>query len=1097
LISDELRRIGYLCEDEAPRRRERMRVRATAGICLAATMVAASGAQPARASPPPLSGSRSITLITGDRLLVSPDGTAASRLPAPGRDQIPLLSQFVGGHLEVVPADAVPLLNGDRLDRRLFDIAELLADGYDDARGSLPLIITYAGANPASALRAVAGGAPVRDLDTINGAAVRVDTARTAAVWQSLTGGQLRPAYRKVWLDGVARPSIDVSVPLVGAPAAWAAGYTGGAVPVGVLDTGVDATHPDLAQSVAASADFTDGGDGIDRVGHGTHVASIIAGSGAASAGRYRGMAPDVRLYAAKVCRADGCPESSILAGMQWAARDEGLKVVNLSLGRPDEPGTDLLEQAVDMLSARYGTLFVVAAGNDHGRVSSPGSADAALTVGASTMEDTVAAFSGRGPRPGDGGVKPDLVAPGVGIVAARSRASSLPPLDPDGLYTRLSGTSMAAAHVTGAAALLAQEHPDWTPALLKAGLMNAATPISGGSADQAGADQAGADQAGADQAGADQAGADRAGAGRLDVAKAVASPVLAQPASLSFGRTDAPSTQTVTYRNSGPAPVTLDLSLASNGPAGAFALDADRLTVPAGGDASVVVGADLQVPGAAVRVTGTLTASGGDVSIRTPIATERAPEMYRLTVRYRDRAGAPAPLTYGGAYALDGTSWTRLPNAGGAGTVSLPKGTYMLDAKIFGDGDVSLLNQPALVLDKDTTVDMDARLGRPIQVPAPRAGAAQVYAHVGVTFGPARAGTRLECATFDGLYTAQIGGIGDVRGFRTDVAGSWAQMGSDGTARNSPYLYSLAWSVDNRYVTGFARTIRPRDLATVRAEYGADAPGATGTMSLPFAHAGDTSRGSGYTSTFDLPFARTEYHNAGDGLTWGARFGAASGPFTAYTPGRTFVQAWNRKVFGPAFPPPNPWANEVSRTGDALTVNPSWFSDSSGEHGGPSMDAAHHLTVVRDGAVISDTRSPSVAVTVQPAAGVFTVTDESTRAGTYSTTSRTAWTFRSGRVAKRTMLPLSAIRFTPGPGNVLSFAVQHQSGSAAGPTTAFRLQVSYDDGQTWRNVLCVRVGDRGVAILRPPAAEGFVSLKASAADAAGDRVEQRIVRAY
>jgi hypothetical protein len=757
---------------------------------------------------------------------------------------------------------------------------------------------------------------------------------------------------------------------------------------------------------------------------------------------------------------------------MQWAARDQGLKVVNLSLSRPDEPGTDLLEQAVDTLSARYGTLFVVAAGNDHGRVSSPASADAALAVGASTMEDTVAAFSGRGPRTGDGGLKPDLVAPGVGIVAARSRASTLPPLDPDGLYTRLSGTSMAAAHVAGAAAILAQEHPDWTPARLKAGLMNAATPLSA-------------------------AGADQAGAGRLDVAKAVASTLSVQPASLSFGRPDDASTQTVTYRNSGPTPVTLDLSLASNWPPGMLTLGADRVTVPAGGDESVVVRADPQEPGAAARITGALTASGGDVSIRTPVATERATQAYRLTIRYRDRAGAPAAGTYGGAYALDGSSWTRLPNAGGAGTVSLPRGTYMLDAKIFGDGDVSLLNQPALVLDKDTTVDMDARLGRPVQVAAPRAGAAQVYAHVGVTFGPARAGTRLEGATFDDLYTAQIGGTGDVPGFRTDVAGSWAWAGPDGTARNSPYLYSLAWSIDNRYVTGFARTIRPPDLATVQAEYGADAPGATGTTSVPFAHAGDASRGSGYTSTFDLPFARTEYYNAGAGLMWGARFGTASGPFTAYAPGRTYAQTWNRRVFGPAFPPPNPWANEVSRTGDTLTVNPSWFSDSSGEHGGPSVDAVHHLTVARDGAVVSDTRSPLVAVTVPAAAGVFTITDESTRAGTYSTMSRTAWTFRSGRVTKRTVLPLSAIRFTPGPGNVLSFVVQHQSGSSAGPTTAFRLQVSYDDGQTWRNALWVRVDDRGVAILRPPAAGALVSLKASAADAAGNSVDQTIVRAY
>jgi subtilisin family serine protease len=610
-------------------------MRARAGICLAAILVAAIGAHPAQAAAPaPTTDGQTVTLITGDHLRVSPDGRAASRLPTPGRDTVPLLSEFVAGHLEVVPADAVALLGADRLDPRLFDVTELLADGYHDA---LPLIFTYQNGDPTSVVRTAAAGADVGDLDTINALSVRVSASTTAAMWQSLTTGALSTAVQKVWLDGLARPSIDVSVPLVGAPAAWAAGYTGEGVPVGVLDTGVDATHPDLAQAVAESADFTDGGDGVDRAGHGTHVASIIAGSGAASKGRYRGMAPDAPIYSAKVCGDAGCPESAILAGMQWAARDKDLKVVNLSLGEPDAPGTDLLEQAVDSLSARYGTLFVVAAGNG-GPVSSPASADAALAVGASTKDDRMAAFSGRTTD----GLKPDLVAPGVDIVAARSRASALAPTGPGGYYTRLSGTSLAAPHVAGAAALVAEQHPDWTPAQLKAALMNAATALP-------------------------HAGVDQDGAGRLDVARAVASPVLAEPASLSFD--SATPTQTVTYRNSGTTPITLTLAVAGS----AFSLDANQITVPARDDASVVV---QDRPGSR-RATGVLTATGGDVSIRTPIARAAAARTVRLTVRYTDRAGTPALRTFGGVYPADGASVTRLPNHGGSYWIGTPPSTW------------------------------------------------------------------------------------------------------------------------------------------------------------------------------------------------------------------------------------------------------------------------------------------------------------------------------------------------------------------------------------------------------------------------------------
>src|SRR5581483_4591653 len=115
-----------------------------------------------------------------------------------------------------------------------------------------------------------------------------------AAYWNSLTGAgtgsrALRAEVGRVWLDGMRKVADDVSTPQIGAPQAWAAGYTGAGVPVGVVDTGIDGTHPDLAGKVVAAKDFTTDGDLLDHVGHGTHVASIITGSGAASGGRYEG----------------------------------------------------------------------------------------------------------------------------------------------------------------------------------------------------------------------------------------------------------------------------------------------------------------------------------------------------------------------------------------------------------------------------------------------------------------------------------------------------------------------------------------------------------------------------------------------------------------------------------------------------------------------------------------------------------------------------------------------------------------------------------------------------------------------------------------
>jgi hypothetical protein len=248
----------------------------------------------------------------------------------------------------------------------------------------------------------------------------------------------------------------------------------------------------------------------------------------------------------------------------------------------------------------------------------------------------------------------------------------------------------------------------------------------------------------------------------------------------------------------------------------------------------------------------------------------------------------------------------------------------------------------------------------------------------------------------------------------------------------------------------------------------------------------------AGYATA--APAARTEYLTTAGDVRWSIRSGGASGPPTAYANGQRAEDPWDAPVAGPAFPPANGWGNTIRQDGDTITVHPSWFSDGSGAHGGADGTARHHLMVFRDGTPVADVTSPALTVRVPARAATITITDDSTRPAALSTRTHTSWTLGAARSVGP--LPVSAIRFTPGPGGVLAFAIQRQPGAAAGTTRTYGMQVSYDDGTTWRAPLFTRVGDAGVAVLRPPAG-AYVSLRASATDRSGNRVDQTVIRAY
>ncbi|MFH8606173.1 S8 family serine peptidase [Streptomyces sp. NPDC018029] len=650
-----------------------------------------------------------VTLITGDKVTVTrlPGGRQAVTVDRPAGAGGAVRSQLAGGHLTVVPDEARPYLHSGVLDERLFDVTELIGQGLASTTpgktgGGLPLIVTYD--KKARGARALPRGVEkVRSLESIEGVAVTAE--QPSELWRSLRekAAKASKASRidKVWLDGRVHADLAQSNAQIGTPKAWEAGLTGKGVKVAVLDTGFDAGHPDLEGRVAESRSFISGEEVADRNGHGTHVASTVGGSGAASdGGKEKGVAPGASLAVGKVLSDEGFgSESEIIAGMEWAARDVDATIVSMSLGSQEaSDGTDPMAAAVNSLSKETGALFIVAAGNTGApsSIGSPGAADAALTVGAVDSADEAAYFTSRGPRAGDHGLKPDLSAPGVDILAARSQLA-----EGDGFYTEMSGTSMATPHVAGVAALLAERHPDWTGARLKDALMSTSRQIDASAYDL--------------------------GAGRVSVPDALDAPVTAT-GSVDLGfygwpyEGNEPVGRTITYTNSTDTKVELSLDV-QGADDGVVTLADSALTVPAHGTASTTVTGD----GARAPVgntSGAVVASvGGKKVAHTAFGLVKEEERYTLTVHVKDRAGAAAPADLVVQRLAGGTE--PFPAAvGGSGTLKLrlQPGTYALSTFLDVRGSkgedslgLGFLADPEIRLDRDRTVTLDGRKLREI----------------------------------------------------------------------------------------------------------------------------------------------------------------------------------------------------------------------------------------------------------------------------------------------------------------------------------------------------------------------------------------------
>ncbi|TQJ23238.1 subtilisin family serine protease [Micromonospora sp. A202] len=1062
-----------------------------------------------------------VTLLTGDVVTVRSTGSGCPKATVRPADENAVIQQTCGpdGHLHVVPARVASQI-GPVLDPDLFDVTALIADGYDDENSTdLPVIV-----QPATASARVAALGDVLSLPSIGAVAGHVPKKNPATA--KLATDSLLAGAKKVWLDRKVRATaltgggqhadLDRNLGQIAAPDAWKAGWTGRGTTVAVLDTGADFTHPDLVGRVADRADFTaEGGDAVDHNGHGTHVASTIAGTGAAARGQRRGVAPDAKLVIGKVLDDHGSgADSGIIAGMEWAATRAD--VINMSLGGSDpDDGNDPLSLAVDGLSRSTGALFVIAAGNSGGAISSPGSAASALTVGAVDRNDKLADFSSRGPLVTSNVAKPELVAPGLDIIAARAAGTNLQ--DPiDRYYEAISGTSMASPHVAGAAALLAQRHPDWTGAQLKAALVGAADPLRG-------------------------VDAYAVGAGRLNAARALGGPTSDQPV-VNLGTFAYPQSGTseamLSWTGAATTVLDLDVSVVNHDgqsvPRGAASLSASRVTLKRGATA----GATVRINRAALAgrpgfylATVTARTAGHKLVSTTPVSFYVEQPSYDLTIRTK-----PLPGLKEGAESWINLLVTNLTNPvvhhSGAGgtpgdtfTLRVPAGRYAIlgsSVAYYVDSDVletTLAAEPDLDVRGARSVTLDPARARPVTATVD-----------GVPTTPTRTDlTNVQTAPNGLSWWHQVSGYGAQTTVRTTAlpkpgVGSrrtWAAVNLDspaGTAR--PYRYNLVHEYAGGVPADPAFRVSGAEQAKLaRIEerfHQMDSEG----MVTQLIRSGFTPDGVPVTQTHEgnLPPYRTDYLSPGylwadEGVYGG--LSAQEAP-RSYQPGSRQTKVWARQPLHSGwYDDPagaeSSCATAPSRTRGNLHIDLVSLTDQHQRADclqGGSIGVNRKLSVYRNGKLIDERDRPLADVTVaqQMADYRLTLDVDTSLILPISTRVNTSWTFRSAGPdgTGSVPLPLLAVDYAlpmdtlnHATGGTAELAVRQMRGIKAQKVTSFQVWTSTDDGATWTSARVTGTGDT-YRVALPTAATGQpVSLRVKAAANGGSGIDQTIIRAY
>jgi hypothetical protein len=671
--------------------------------------------------------------------------------------------------------------------------------------------------------------------------------------------------------------------------------------------------------------------------------------------------------------------------------------------------------------------------------------------------------------------VKPDVTAPGVGIMAAEAGTQG---------HVAMDGTSMATPHVAGVVALLKQQHPDWTGQQLKATVMASAkanpalTPF-------------------------DQ------GTGRVDVPKMLAQQVVADPGNISFGvqlwphDDDQKVTRELTYRNSGAEPVTFDLTADVEGPdgkpapAGLLTVSPTKVTVPAGGTAKTTITADTKVNAPDGTYSGAIVTSTG---LRSLVSVNREVESYDVDVPVIGTDGNPAPtarttfinLKTGKGYPVLGKS------------LRLPKGEYRVDSAVFTTDDrVALIQAPKVRVDGRNTVTLDARKAKPVALKTPDAAATGLIGTISFTSQIAGKPGGSGWAFFGGLagrvLTAQVGT--DVPGFTTTFA---EQI--NGTPRDdrTPVSYRLMYT-ERGVPTGYERTAKASELAEMTTGFRPAGEGYRHAVAV-LPHPSDGSGGfAAYTPVPEGGHAVDFVTTAGGKWSWSYDRStpgndleySTESPAKSFKAGKKYAQTFGTAVFGPSVPAAPGFG--LARLENQIAVRVPLFTDGNGGEG-RAYNGTARTALFHNGTKLGESDRPSAIFDVPAADGSYRAEMEHSRPGELSTEVSGAWTFKSKHTTEVTTLPLTVVRFLPelddkdtAHGRVLVVPLKVEQAAGTPKVKRVTVEVSFDDGATWKQVPVA--GDR--AVVRHPSGAKAASLRAKTTDAAGGTGEVTIIRAY
>jgi len=490
------------------------------------------------------------------------------------------------------------------------------------------------------------------------------------------------------------------------------------------------------------------------------------------------------------------------------------------------------------------------------------------------------------------------------------------------------------------------------------------------------------------------------------------------------------------------------------------------------------------------------------------------------VNITHLDRDGGPAPLALSALVDVERDRSYEIATPSMRRRV--PKGRYVL-MTYFQTGPeriATVLVQPVVVIDRDMSFTRDARSARPVSVRAPQPDAKVSYANMAVAaFGR----TRMAYVIWGDTHSLDRyfwGPGGPVQ--RNPVVQSLftAVLTKDGVApEDSPYLVDVAWRERGRLFPGLNRTVGRRDLAKVRTDYP--------RHSLPDALLMYSAIWPGTPFVLNalaparFPSSRDEYYNTEDGVQRGMTLregNHASGygnylrsPLRTFKAGRDYHERRNVAVYGPGFTDPPFLDGTMIRRGNTVHLRPTLVNDANNWTGGPPELKHPTIALDRNGVRLVERKASFVDVEVPAAAGTYRLHADLSRGTPYALSTRVTceWTFRSGTAPsdRWTPLPLSTVRFRPplnqdnaGPAGrpfLVPYEVQRQPGSAAARARKLTVEVSFDDGATWRPAQTIGYAQHGLVLVHHPLAPGFVSLRATSEDTTGNTVAETIIRAY